>query len=130
LSFSAYAVPVDAFGDRSSVAITLVLTTIAFKLYVANELPKVPYLTSIDWYMIGSFMTQMIVYAVQGFPVLFRAEGLGVIHLTLEADEHEKFDKVSAFVIGGLWFLFNLVWHVAVFWHVRSNKIQLGDPVF
>ncbi|CAE8682487.1 unnamed protein product [Polarella glacialis] len=45
----------DSLADKMSVTLTLLLTTVAFKLVVADKLPPVSYLTTMDLYMISSF---------------------------------------------------------------------------
>ena len=55
-----YAMEPDNIGDRLSTNFTLILTIVAFKLVLAQSLPKVAYNTLIDWYMIASFVTLTI----------------------------------------------------------------------
>ena len=52
-----YAMEPDNIGDRLSTMFTLILTVVAFKLVLAQSLPKVAYNTLIDWYMMASFMS-------------------------------------------------------------------------
>ena len=55
LGFCAYGVAADALHDRCSVTLTLLLTTVAFKLVLAEGMPKVSYLTYLDQYVFVSF---------------------------------------------------------------------------
>ena len=51
LCFSAFAVDSSDTADRLSVCLTLLLTSVAFKLVVSGSLPPVPYLTLLDKYV-------------------------------------------------------------------------------
>ena len=49
-------VPVGVVAERLSVVFTLMLTSVAFKLVVAQSLPNLSYNTSLDWYTLTSFV--------------------------------------------------------------------------
>ena len=49
-------------ADRASIVFTMLLTAMAFKFVMADQLPSVPYLTTLDSFMVSSF----VVFAVQG----------------------------------------------------------------
>lgn len=51
LNFSVFAIPVTDLADRLSVGLTLLLTAIAFKLVIADDLPRLAYWTKLDYYM-------------------------------------------------------------------------------
>jgi hypothetical protein len=55
LGFSTYLIELTAVGDRGGVNLTLLLTVVAFKLLLSDNLPKVSYLTYLDWYVLISF---------------------------------------------------------------------------
>ena len=70
LSMVSYGVhPID-LADRSSIVFTMLLTAMAFKFVVSDSLPSVPYLTTLDRFMISSF----VVIAIQGLLHWFVAE--------------------------------------------------------
>ena len=56
LGFSVIIVPPDAFHDRCSITLTLMLTTVAFKYVISEKLPSISYLTLADWYVLMGFM--------------------------------------------------------------------------
>lgn len=62
LSFTSYAIPIDDLADRLQVQVTLLLTTMTFKFILSDTLPSVPYLTTMDRYVISGLLT----LAVQG----------------------------------------------------------------
>jgi len=51
-SVLAFACPVHEVGDRLSITLTLLLTSVAFKLLLAESLPKVAYHTRMDYFLI------------------------------------------------------------------------------
>ena len=55
LGFSVYAIrpEVDMVGDRLEAAFTILLTTVSYKFFIADYLPKVPYLTMLDKYILA-----------------------------------------------------------------------------
>lgn len=52
LSLSSFAVDINDNGSRISINVTLILTVVAFKFVLAGTLPKVPYNTLIDYYIL------------------------------------------------------------------------------
>jgi len=52
LSLSSFSVDLTDNGSRISINVTLILTAVAFKFILANTLPKVPYNTLIDYYIL------------------------------------------------------------------------------
>lgn len=63
LGFSAAILPVEDISSRLAILGTSVLTTVTFKQIVAQELPKVSYVTSFDRYILLGLFTQMILVA-------------------------------------------------------------------
>jgi heme/copper-type cytochrome/quinol oxidase subunit 2 len=61
LSFTAFAIPREDLGDRMSIVLTLLLTAVAFKLVIADSLPKVSYFTALDTYMNAMFLLLFMV---------------------------------------------------------------------
>jgi hypothetical protein len=56
LSLSSFLIPVHELADRGTVTMTLLLTVVAFKLLLSDNLPKVSYLTLLDNYVLAAFM--------------------------------------------------------------------------
>jgi len=56
-SFANYTVPIEEYNNRLSNAVTFVLTSMALKYIVADQLPKKKYQTHLDWYILGSYFT-------------------------------------------------------------------------
>ena len=61
LSLSSFFVDITDNGSRISINVTLILTAVAFKFILAGTLPKVPYNTLIDYYILfcSAFLAAM-----------------------------------------------------------------------
>ena len=53
--FAAHGIPMSDLADRLSVNLTLLLTAMAFKWVLSDTLPPVPYLTTMEVYVIATF---------------------------------------------------------------------------
>ena len=51
MCFTTFAVPLNDIADRLAIAMTTMLTSVAFKTYVADQLPDISYLTFLDKYL-------------------------------------------------------------------------------
>eukprot|EP00798_Chlamydomonas_sp_ICE-L_P003976 gene3976-14055_t len=75
LGLLAYTMPIGDIGDRINVLLTLILTSVAFKFVLASSLPKVPYNTLIDYFMLLCMfnlgVTAMLSVIPLHFPKLF-----------------------------------------------------------
>ena len=60
LSGLGFSCELESNGDRLSITLTLLLTSVAFKLVTSEMLPKVPYLTRLDVLMLSSMLTLFI----------------------------------------------------------------------
>merc|ERR1712079_582298 len=56
-SFAVFAIEGTELADRLSVVFTMLLTAVAFKIVVADTLPKVAYTTLLDLYLNGLFVS-------------------------------------------------------------------------
>ncbi|KAJ8037636.1 Gamma-aminobutyric acid receptor subunit beta-2 [Holothuria leucospilota] len=70
-NFTSFAVTASAPEDRLSVSVTLLLTAVAFKSVVSSSLPKIPYLTLMDKYVLWSLILQCFVVLQNAIAVIF-----------------------------------------------------------
>ena len=70
--FSTYALPPEETNDRLSASLTILLAMVAFKNFTAEKLPKIAYLSLLDWYILLSFV---LAFFVVFSHVLIRACG-------------------------------------------------------
>ena len=61
LGFGVIFVPPEAFHDRCSVSLTLMLSAISFKYIVAEKLPSISYNTMVDQYINASFVVLVFI---------------------------------------------------------------------
>ena len=55
LSWVVFLMDAGEIGNRSAVAVTLLLATVAFSYVVSGITPRVSYLTLLDWFLLGCF---------------------------------------------------------------------------
>ena len=98
-ALASWAIDVESFADRSSVVLTLLLTTVAFQLAVNDQLPKVPYSTVATHFMRAGtvFLTCLVV------------ENALVTAMPLSEDVRRMADRWLYLVIGIVWLLGNVV---------------------
>lgn len=56
LCFTMFLLPVSDVADRINIAMTAMLTSVAFKTYVADQLPDLSYLTFLDKYLLSGIL--------------------------------------------------------------------------
>ena len=108
LSFTAFAIPREELGDRMSIVLTLLLTAVAFKLVIADALPKVSYFTALDKYMNAMFALLFIVAVENGI-----SAELTRMNVYITGIESFTFGLVAVFFF---------VFHVWYMWQVAGYK--------
>mmetsp|Transcript_48877 Transcript_48877/g.96708 ORF Transcript_48877/g.96708 Transcript_48877/m.96708 type:complete len:435 (-) Transcript_48877:186-1490(-) len=94
MSFSSFALPLNAMADRLSLPLNILVVLVAFKYSISTSLPSVPYLTLLDKYMyaIGAFVFACFMAAgansflgaspkADGVALVLLGIGLGAINL-------------------------------------------------
>jgi hypothetical protein len=54
MSWACFWMSAEQLGPRQGIAVTAILTIIAYRFVLANQLPRVPYLTRFDYLLLGS----------------------------------------------------------------------------
>mmetsp|Transcript_4128 Transcript_4128/g.7719 ORF Transcript_4128/g.7719 Transcript_4128/m.7719 type:complete len:402 (-) Transcript_4128:90-1295(-) len=107
-SLGSFVVPRDETADRLSVSLTILLTTVAFKLQIGDSLPQISYLTLIDEFILSSI----------AFVILVVLSNAVVSFLS------DEFDKFCFMAFAGLWLVMNLAFAFS-FWEAsKRNDIQ------
>ena len=119
LTFCSYLVPIIDVADRLSISLTLLLTAVAFKLVVAESLPKIAYMTTLDKYVYANFALILLV-CIETF-LAAAASGQHAWSGGYELPEMRKgfivaFDRCSAIALFFLW----LFGHVRFVLRVRG----------
>eukprot|EP00420_Gonyaulax_spinifera_P019995 CAMPEP_0197918824 /NCGR_PEP_ID=MMETSP1439-20131203/86149_1 /TAXON_ID=66791 /ORGANISM="Gonyaulax spinifera, Strain CCMP409" /LENGTH=492 /DNA_ID=CAMNT_0043540959 /DNA_START=40 /DNA_END=1518 /DNA_ORIENTATION=- len=105
----------EDLGNRLAVGFTVVLTASAFKLLVADLLPKVPYFTLLDQYMFACVMFLLVLVLISIIQTQLLAGG---------ALTHHIGQVNAAFNIawGALWALYNLTFLLQIVRARRANN--------
>jgi hypothetical protein len=64
ICFFAFLFPIEAWESRGNLITTLLLTAVTFKFVVAQSLPKVPFFTLLDVYLVFAFL---VIIALMGW---------------------------------------------------------------
>ncbi len=111
LSWTVFLLEPADLGDRSTVAVTLLLATVAFSYVVGGITPRTSYLTLLDDFLLGSFF--MIFLASAESVVVFRLRGSG------EGRTVTAIDRWSLILFPAGYLLFNaLLWARVVAAHL------------
>eukprot|EP01137_Pigoraptor_chileana_P013020 Opistho-2@66014 len=113
---SVVALPPDAFTDRQSITLTLMLTAVAFKYIVTQQLPPVSYTTYMDRYILASFLLIVVVLVENLILVLLGETQAGV----LSEEQQKTWDRSFIGIVTGLW----LVLHGA-YMFIPEQKLRL-----
>lgn len=114
LALHSFIVPPNEFADRCAVTLTLLLTSVAFKLVIAEKLPSISYLTLADKYVLGS--VGLVIFIVI-------ADMISALLCWNQSDAPEEwpteqpakrrdsllFDQISSLVLFCLWILFHIL---------------------
>eukprot|EP00931_Biecheleriopsis_adriatica_P095888 TRINITY_DN69530_c0_g1_i1.p1 TRINITY_DN69530_c0_g1~~TRINITY_DN69530_c0_g1_i1.p1 ORF type:complete len:244 (-),score=46.05 TRINITY_DN69530_c0_g1_i1:5-709(-) len=116
-----FAIPVGDVSDRLGHVMTLLLTTVAFKYAMSQQLPKLAYLTRVDKFLLAIFMLQLLC-AVYIFTTSHQ------IFDEWEDDELANWDNrvLVAFVVG--WFTCILWWFLAACYSGQAVGERLSLP--
>lgn len=87
-------------GQRLEVNFTIVLTSCTMKFLVADQLPKVPYYTLIDYYMVSCIFFL--------FFLLVENTVVQSVGAKWGAEEADKADLIGMYIWLGTWLLYNL----------------------
>ena len=116
----AFAIPVTDVADRLSITGTIMLALVAFKLFIAETIPKVPYQTAGDRFVVVSFVVCFLIsleMALLG--VMSRASS------ELGDEDGGRIDAIAAAVLISVYILF--VGHEA--WTMRK-RIRKADDAY
>jgi len=115
-------------AERWSVDFSLILTIVAFKLYLETFLPHLNYITVLDWYVLGGFMFVSACTVVHSMVPLFYHSTAAYSPLTLPPMEMEgeedliHGDKVAAYCLTSIWVIWNLSY--VTFFILRQQRTR------
>ncbi|KAH3765081.1 Gamma-aminobutyric acid receptor subunit gamma-3 [Pelomyxa schiedti] len=95
MSFLTWALAPEEGGDRLSLNLTLLLTSVAYKYVIASYLPKTAYLTILDLYVLSSFVLLVFVIIENAIAAL------------CDSPANRNLDKISAIILVTTWLSIN-----------------------
>ena len=119
LPAATFFVEAEEVGDKLQLAVTTLLTSVAFKFVTAAYLPQIPYLTLIDAYVLYCNGVILFGFALQG--------AMGVLVHWADADEEVVIlaNRVSLALVVALWIIVQLWWIYACRKAVRLDDEKL-----
>merc|ERR1719410_653301 len=110
----------EIIGERMGLAVTLLLTAVAFQDIVFEELPNVAYLTLLHQYILTSFIFIACVVLETAFVLANDHELFG---------ERDNADKVFAWIFIGAFITYHLYFLIVAAWkrHEESRKLYMDS---
>lgn len=112
---STYAITRMDYANRITVTTTLLLTLVAFKLVMADNVPRIPYQTYLDFYNIIAIVA-LAVWVVENFMVSAR------IYPDKDDPEPEFLDFAFALGWNAVWFTFHVIIVIGTIYGWFQNK--------
>jgi hypothetical protein len=129
LSALSQGIPYTDFAGRLGHSMTIILTTVAFKLVIADSLPKVPYLTILDKYTLCGFIF-VVLHALSDFYVGYQYTkllkqlkvGKHSHPLEITGNQHDELEKLDRHLLGG-WALCWCIVNIGFLWCIVKETI-------
>jgi hypothetical protein len=118
LSFMSFTVPVNEVADRASITLTLLLSIIAYKFIIKDELPKVNFMTLIDKYILAS----MCIVSAVGFANAIVGNGADEI-----TEDLKSADKTCKWILGTLWTSCNVGFMCLIVYRLRRSHLRRAN---
>ena len=77
LAFAVFAISADDNGQRLEITVGILLTNVAFKTFLQDNLPKVPYSTTLDRYFNYTIVLVAAISAESALPALSQSRVVG-----------------------------------------------------
>merc|ERR1719273_413039 len=109
----------EDLADRYNMLLTLLLAAVAFQYIINAELPKLPYLTLMDIYVLFSFSFVFLVIicvSVSGFFEVLHVPMVGSFSL-------DDADQAFFYVMAGVFVVFH-IWFVVKAWLARRHEMK------
>ena len=111
--FSAFVVPKEKNVDRFSITIALLLAAVAFRFVVASILPKVSYLTLMDYYLIVTFVALTILLFEQA--IISMPSVINYVHADI-------IEYCILFIWASIWFGVHIISFIAL---INDNFLRI-----
>merc|ERR1711971_1485509 len=108
-SFSVYSLDDDKAANKYALLLTLLLTNVAFQFVINTFIPRLPYLTILDYYAIGSVLVTFLVMA-QIF-----------VYELMDIEQDDEGGSSAGILIGGL---FGIKQIIFIVWGWKARKYE------
>merc|ERR1712154_2985 len=119
-AFAAFPVLINdedsSVADRLSITVTLMLTAVAFRYVITEQLPKVTYLTVMDYYLLEGFIMLTLLIAENGFV------GIQTWKPIQSITTRENIDNWVAIIFLVLWGMTH-IWWLFILWNKNFMRI-------
>jgi len=122
LSLCCFLIHKDTVGERMGMAVTLLLTAVAFQDIVFEELPNVAYLTLLHQYILSSFIFIACVVLETAFVLANDSSGIDDEGID-DLDRDLMWIFISAFIVYHIYFLVMAAWKR----HEESRKLYMDS---
>lgn len=125
-SLCAWSVHPADIASRHAIDFSLILTAVMFKLVLTQMLPRVSYITTLDFYVMSSFLLLMgitVVHTVLPLMFITHADNSPLTQPPLTSEKEEALlaaDMVAFWVVLGVLLAFNVAY--GVYFTVRKNR--------
>ena len=123
LALTCFSLDSGDIGERLNLAVTILLTLVAFQHTVFEKLPNIPYLTFLHKYIILSFAFVCLVIVESSFIEL--GEELTNLERKAGADTQISFDVLASWIFGTFWLCYNIYFLFSAGWHRHKQQQKL-----
>eukprot|EP01031_Cornospumella_fuschlensis_P027817 gene27817-33593_t len=103
LSLTSAVIPYSSFSERSSITLTLLLTSVAFKFVAAAYIPIVPYITFLDGYILSGIFLIAAVSFENVIVCLVTTQDDGSVVPTNWEESAKYIDRIVYCVLFSIW---------------------------
>ena len=119
LALTCFALDVEDIGERLNLAVTILLTLVAFQHTVFEKLPNIPYLTFMHKYIIVSFIfVCVVILESSALPLESR-----LVRKHVNDNDRLSDDLVASWIFGTFWVLYHVGFILRAGWH-RHRQAQ------
>lgn len=76
-AFATFSMPPEGLGERLHIDMILILTSVSFQSAIQDQIPNVPYLTVLEWYLLINFLFLALVCAEHWYASKFNDDTCG-----------------------------------------------------
>jgi len=134
MCIAAFGIEVPDIADRLSVTMTMMLTAVAFKFIVGDQLPKVSYNTYLDFYLLYTmgFMFMVSVYFCAGPHIWkrwFNLEDIGGDPGEEVVTDVKNADRIICYILSSVFVMFTGYWFTGAYLVTKEINEELPPPI-